>query len=231
MNIPATRRRAEAELTRLSGQLAVAQHEVSRIEAEQSELDALQVESRRRGEVFTKAGTAMNLMLEECVGINLKYLTEKVNLALQAIIPDQDISFEVVPKVSWGKQVYSFGVRHQGVLHTDAEGIGGTPLTVVSLVLRVLFIKQTKRFPLMVLDESIRFISKSHKKRASEFISALAETLGVHILLVTHDVALAQAAGSHYAVRLVKEGPDGEHSVIEPVDVESVRDYFEIDAD
>lgn len=229
MDIASTRARAWEQASKFSSAVAVARHEVERIEGEKQALEGLQAADRHRAEVFSKAIAGVNLILERTVCANLQELSDDVNKALKAIIPDQDLRFEVKPKIMWDKQVYTFAVSHRGIVHSDSdrEGIGGTPLTVVSLILRVMFLQYTRRYPLIVLDESIRFISKSHKARASGFIKGLSRAMGVHILLITHDEELAVAADTNYAVTQINDDLDGEHSIIRQVDADTVRAYFQ----
>lgn len=227
MDIASTRALAREQAAKLSSAVAVARHEVGRIGADRQALEALQADDLRKAEVYAQAVAGLNLLLEKTVGANLQDLAADVNKALKAIMPGQDLRFEVQPKVMWDKQVYTFTIWHRGVAHTDCEGIGGTPLAVVSLILRVMFLQYTRRYPLIVLDESIRFISKSHKGRASGFIKALSHAMGVHILLITHDEGLAVAADTNYAVTEAGDDAHGEHSVIRQVDADAVRAYFQ----
>ena len=89
-----------------------------------------------------------------------------------------------------------------------------------------MFILHTKRYPLLVLDESLRFISKSHKARASRFVRQLAQAFGVHVLLVTHDEALAVEADVNYSVKAPVTGAEAAGTILQRISTEEVQEYF-----
>lgn len=232
MELAQIRSRAARKLDQLSRAVAVAEHEVTRIAGEKQKLEAAQATDRQEAELYTQAIAALNLLLKLVVTANLKNLTADVNRALKAILPDQDLQFQVNPEIKWGAQVYGFSVKHDGVEHTDCEGIGGTVLTVVSLVLRMMFLLYTKRYPLLVLDESLRMISAAHKERASEFVRQLAHSMGVHTLLITHDQVFAMAADHNYTAKRTEgvDGADG-YSTLTETGKSEVAAYFNRDGD
>lgn len=83
------------------------------------------------------------------------------------------------------------------------DGRGGGLTDVVSLLLRVLALRQGKGGALetLVLDEPLRSVDKETALRASGFLLKIAERMGVNVLMVTHRDELVEDADFVFAVR------------------------------
>lgn len=74
------------------------------------------------------------------------------------------------------------------------DGCGGGVVDVAAFALRLacLMLRRPKGRRLLVLDEAFRFLSerKDYRVRVRDLLEALAEEMGVQMILVTHDPAL-----------------------------------------
>jgi DNA repair ATPase RecN len=136
---------------------------------------------------------------------NLQKIETFVNRALSLIFPDINLSFQIEQSVKRGNNVYSFVImkdKIQGSIHS----FGGGVLAVIAVVLKVLFNIVTKRFPLLVFDETLSFLAVNYIPAMSEFLKTLSQEFDTPILLVTHQKEFAIAADNCYEVSLDSQG-------------------------
>lgn len=129
---------------------------------------------------------------------------------LQEIFFDQDIS--VVPEISEnrGKISVRFLIRHtsgKNVVEGDSlDSFGGSILTIQSILLRITVLFRRGLRPLLLLDETLSAVADKYVDRAVKFLSSLSDSLGLDILLVTHDDAIVSMA--HHAYQVVRVGDE-----------------------
>jgi len=112
-------------------------------------------------------------------------ITKAVNEALTYIFFDQDLRFRVSSAVKRGKVQYELLVDdrgREGNIHAYGGGIYAIIATVLKMSLNVV----TKRAPVILLDESLSFVSDRYIDRTSEFLNEISENLGLSAILVTH---------------------------------------------
>lgn len=137
---------------------------------------------------------------------------------LQEIFFDQDIS--VVPEITEtrGKIAVRFLIRHTSgkkVVEGDSlDSFGGSILTIQSILLRITVLFRRGLRPLLLLDETLSAVADRYVDRAIKFLSSLSDSLGLDILLVTHDDAIVSMA--HHAYMVVRKGDE---AVFQPLDV------------
>lgn len=96
------------------------------------------------------------------------------------------------------------------------DGRGGGLTDVVSLLLRVLALRQGKGGALetLVLDEPLKSVDKETALRASAFLSKVVERMGVNVLMVTHRDELVGDADFVFSVSRM----DGNRTELSPVE-------------
>lgn len=195
----AVRSAACAHVAGLAEALAVARHEVAQATAERAGMEALQEQDRARAALFAQAIAALNQTIQMVSAANVADLTADVNAGLRSIFHDQDLEFRVVDEVKRNSISYRFELLHDGVAGST-RNFGGSVYAVVALVLKVKFLIYAKCFPMLVMDESLRFVSKEYVARTSQFLRSLADGLDMDILLITHEPAFAAGADVNYFV-------------------------------
>jgi ABC-type dipeptide/oligopeptide/nickel transport system ATPase subunit len=86
------------------------------------------------------------------------------------------------------------------------NSFGGGIIAVIAVVLKILFNIVTKRFPLLVFDETLSFLAVNYIPAMSEFLKTLSKEFNIPILLVTHQKEFAIAAENCFEISLDKEG-------------------------
>lgn len=127
---------------------------------------------------------------------------------LQEIFHDQGLSVRSVVEESRGKISVSLltqrPLQDGSMVEGSAENsFGGSVLTMQSVLMRITVIFRRNLRPLLLLDETLAAVASQYVDRAARFLSALSKSLGLDILLVSHDEALVGASDRAYKIGYV----------------------------
>lgn len=166
-----------------------------------------------RVEVLTKTGELFRVLLDRLVLDQVRVIEGLVTEGLTTIFPDQKLAFEAEVGEKRGRLSIDFYFRQGeegGIVIRDEplQAFGGGPCGLASLALRVLTLLRLKRFPLLLLDETLAAVSDEYLDATGQFLHRLARSTGVTILLVTHKQALLDHTDHAYqaAVEETAEG-------------------------
>jgi ABC-type lipoprotein export system ATPase subunit len=73
--------------------------------------------------------------------------------------------------------------------------------------LKIIFNIFTKRFPVLLLDESLAFLSEQYQSSFSNLLKELSRQFNLIIVLVTHQAMFAESADIHHHVSREGDGP------------------------
>ncbi len=144
-----------------------------------------------RIEKLTKVGELFRALLDLLVVKQVKSVEDVVTEGLRTIFHDQELSFESGVSTRYSKVAVDFFIRegskdnplsHRG---PPKDAFGGGPLSVASLILRVLTVMRMGRWPLFVLDEALGAVSEDYSEETAQFLRELAQKMGLDIILVT----------------------------------------------
>lgn len=138
---------------------------------------------------------------------NIERIEQLVNSALSTIFFDQEITFKIKQTIKRNMNTYEIVLMDKEV-ERGVDSFGGGIIAVVALVLKILFCLFSKRYPIIVLDESLAFLSDKYIKYASHFINEMSKEFNIHIILVTHQPLFAEHAGTKYIVERDISGLD-----------------------
>lgn len=148
-------------------------------------------------ELHTTASSFLQSIIESVCQKNIRKIEDFVNLSLKNIFNDQEITFRIDKSIKRNVNVYSFVLYKDGV-EGSINSFGGGILCVVSLVLKILFIKLTKSFNLLVLDESLSFLSEGYLENCSKYIKTMTTDFNLNLILVTHQSKFKYYADNIY---------------------------------
>jgi chromosome segregation ATPase len=160
-------------------------------------------------EILTKVVELFRFLMDQLVEHQVRIVERLGTKGMQSVFPDLDLSLESEVDPKYNKIAVEFFLRkgspdspysHRG---SPLESFGGGPSSVISLILRVLAIKKLKRWPLLILDESLAAVSDDYISATGQFIRLLADKIGFDIILVTHKTAFLEHA--HAAFRCTEE--------------------------
>lgn len=182
--------------SRLSASRDALQGEQSQLQEQVGQLDNEVLEIQQTIELY-------KMLLDSEISGQTQNLSSIVSNGLQAIFQDQDIRFEAdltqkYNRVGIDLSFVSGDPERGGIKAHPLEAFGGGPTSVASLILRVLTLLRTKRAPILLLDETLAAVADQYIDVTGEFLSRLAETSGIDLLLVTHKQAFLDHANAAY---------------------------------
>lgn len=161
--------------------------------------------SRMETELATmKVASALLQELVDQVSItNIARIEKLVNQALQTIFHDiEGLEFKIISEVKRNLIAYRLVLMKHGV-EGGINSFGGGPWSVVAVILKILFCILAKRFPLLVLDESLSFLSEHYIESASSFLKEMSKEFGIPILMVTHQPLFSENSDHIYQAKRV----------------------------
>lgn len=131
---------------------------------------------------------------------NIKRIETLVNTALATIFFDQVIEFRIKQDVKRNINVYKILLIKEGV-EGSKDSYGGGPIAVVAFILKILCNILAGGYPLIVLDESLAFLSEKYIPNTSKFIKELSESFDLPVVLVTHQPLFSEFSDFTYQVK------------------------------
>jgi len=141
-------------------------------------------------DVLAKVSELFRALMDKLVLDHVKSIESVVTEGLHSIFQDQELSFEAEVAHRRSLIAIDFFIRQEGtkiaVRGHPLEAFGGGPASIASLVLRLLAMLRLKRWPILLLDETLAAVSDDYVDQTGRFLEKLATTTGIPILLVTH---------------------------------------------
>lgn len=188
------------ELTRQALRLQVLRDQlVAERQAKEAEIAQLGDDLER----LTKVGELFRTLMDRMVLGQVRSIESVVTEGLAAIFADQQLSFEADVGQRYNKISIDFFIR-QGQQDTvevrghPLESFGGGPASVASLILRLLAILRLRKWPLILLDETLAAVSDEYTDAAGRFLRKLAESSGIDLLMITHKQSYLDHANAAY---------------------------------
>ena len=144
---------------------------------------------------FEHARDIVNLVLSATQEQVKSYIEEIATLALQAVFGDA-YALTIDCEQKRGKSEFNLKLVKSGTKFDLREEVGGGVLDVVSFALRTaLWSMRTPRSSsLFIMDEPGTAISEDLRSKFGEMLKKLSETLGIQLIIISHDSALQDIA-------------------------------------
>ena len=111
--------------------------------------------------------------------------TSLVTEALTSIF-EKDIKFEIRLYSYRNEPAVDIAVIEDGLEVDPQKSCGGGINDIISLVLKVIFIYLKNSNRVLILDESLKFLSRNYLEQASSFLRDISERMNLQIILVSH---------------------------------------------
>jgi DNA repair exonuclease SbcCD ATPase subunit len=181
----------------------LAQHEVSQLRGKIKDLEADQALLRGKVELFRTAIDILQQLVDAVLTQNIKKVENLVNIGLSSIFKDQVIQFRVDQSIKRNQVLYNIVITQDGV-EGGINSFGGGVFAVVAIVLKALVLTLSKKYPILVFDESLSFVSSDYRESVSKFLhdltKPLPDGLGIPVLMITHDPELTCNADTVYQI-------------------------------
>ena len=178
--------------------LSIHNENVLRLSLQNSNEDLIQL--KKDIENHTIASTFLQSIIETVCESNLKKIETWVNLGLKRIFNDQIIEFKIEKAIKRNVNTYQLILLKDNIAGSK-NSYGGGILCVVSLILKLLFLEITKSPKLLVLDESLSFLSEKYIENCSAFINILIKEFNLNVILVTHQEKFKEYASHVYEAK------------------------------
>ena len=129
-----------------------------------------------------------------------------VTHGLRTVFEGEDLEFRTEVERFRGKTAVKFKLKCDGVEAPLLEAYGGGPLAVAGVLLRVVAIVVLGLKRVILLDESLSFVSAQYTEATSKLLRKLCADLDFTILMVTHNPKFAEFADRHYEAKRSPEG-------------------------
>ncbi len=198
----------EAQTTRLEALRDQTTHQLA---ARRTEIDTLTIKIEK----LTKAGELLRFLLDQLVLNQVRTIEAVVTEGLRAVFPELVLSFQAEMATKHNKVAIDFCIEQGNdaivIRGAPLESFGGGPSTISSLILRIMAMLKLKKFPFLLLDETLLAISDEYVEDTSRFLQKLASSAGIDVLLVTHKAAFMEHANAFQGYDITED--DGSWSV------------------
>lgn len=166
-------------------------------------LQAEEAEARRKADILQRCSELCKRWLEESLEKNVTSMADLATMGLRHTIKDQNLTFRVVQEAKYNRMAMRFVLEERGEDGTVVEGdplnsYGGGAAAIISLVLRLSVMSRMKMGNLLLLDESMVWVSAAYVANTAAFMRHLSERTGVNILMVTHNPEFIAHAHTAY---------------------------------
>lgn len=173
------------------------------LRSQAAKLEVEEAEARRKADVYQRCSEICKKWLEESLAKNVHSMADLATMGLRHVIKDQNLTFRVQQEAKYNRMAMKFILEEKGEDGSVIEGdplnsYGGGAAAVISLVLRLAVMSRMKMGNLLLLDESMIWVSAAYVANAAAFMRHLAERTGVNILMVTHNPEFIANAHTSY---------------------------------
>lgn len=118
------------------------------------------------------------------------------NLALSSVFTDKQMEFRVVPNRNKKGLFYELYIITDGNITPLEDCKGGGVLDIISLCLRISYLRIFKGSlrQVLILDEPFKNLDDIRRPAAIEWLSTTAKEMGLQLIIVTHLVDLIEKA-------------------------------------
>jgi hypothetical protein len=195
------------DLVRVTTRLqAMRDQAVSDLEARTREVEALS----SKIDVLSKVAELFRALMDRLVLDHVRSVESIVSEGLHTIFYDQELNFEAEITQRYNKIAIDFFITQEAgkvpVRGHPLESFGGGPASIASLILRLLAMLRLKRWPVLLLDETLAAVSEGYVDQTGRFLQKLSESTGIPLLLVTHTQAFLEHASVAYSGSEVGDG-------------------------
>ena len=196
----------EMRLSQLRSQYEQGRGRLALLTQQRSEKEFSLAETRQSIDTWRQVQVLFTKVSEFARQQTKMLIEQGVTAALQAILGDDDIRFEVLIREIGNKPAADWAVVSAyadiEVSNTPEDSRGGGVVDIVSLALRLALLELSRPKPggPVMLDEAGKHVSAEYAPNMAAFLKGYAQRTGRQIVLVTHQAPLAEVADRSYRV-------------------------------
>ncbi len=153
-------------------------------------------------ELRNKENEIIKSWIDRSMAVSLESTSDIVTAGLSSVINDQDLKFRIDSDVKAGKVVMKCMLEQtHGESKIEGDPVmsyGGGAATIISTILRLMIMQKMSMVPLLLLDESLVAVANQYVPGLASFLKSVSKSMGVDILMVTHNHEFMAAADTAY---------------------------------
>lgn len=182
------------------------------LQAQRAEKDAALNQVRKNIEVWRQVQVLLTKVSDYARRQLVERIEETVTAALQTVLADESLRFEIEMKELTGKPSAEWRVvsryGNTEVSNNPEDARGGGIVDIVSLALRLALLELSRPRPEgpVILDEPAKMVSAEYAENLAYFLRTYAQKTKRQFLVITHNETLAQAGDVAYRVTKNDQG-------------------------
>ena len=116
----------------------------------------------------------------------------------------KNIKFEIVLENYRNQPAIEVQITEDGNTLDPQKSSGGGMNDIISLIFKIIFVYLRDCNNIIILDESLKFLSKEYLQNASDFLRDICERLEMQIILVSHKENLQSSADNIISIDKIK---------------------------
>ena len=172
------------------------------VKQRRAERDKLVVLQKEEGDLV-KARALIQQAALDTQGHLQTRLSTLVSTALEAVFPGQGLDFRLSFEAKRGRTECLLEIGENGVYNPPLDAHGGGVVDVVSFALRMSFWSMQRTRPVLIMDEPMKFVSPDLIPLAADMVRAMADKLGLQIIMVSHIIAFQDIADKVFHLKRV----------------------------
>ncbi len=126
------------------------------------------------------------------------------NMALKAVFPDKEIIFNLIPNKNKRGLYYVPYVETNGVITPLDDSKGGGVLDIISICLRISYLRifKGKLEQVLILDEPFKNIDSTRRELAINWLKNISNEMEIQFIIVTHIEQLIDSADKSFLFEL-----------------------------
>lgn len=126
------------------------------------------------------------------------------NMALKTVFPDKEIIFKLIPNKNKRGLYYVPYVETNGVITPLDDSKGGGVLDIISICLRISYLRIFKGQleQVLILDEPFKNIDAIRREFAIKWLKTISSEMEIQFIIVTHIEQLMESADKKYVFEL-----------------------------
>lgn len=126
------------------------------------------------------------------------------NMALKTVFPDKEIIFKLIPNKNKRGLYYVPYVETNGVITPLDDSKGGGVLDIISICLRISYLRIFKGQleQVLILDEPFKNIDAIRREFAIKWLKTISSEMEIQFIIVTHIEQLMEFADKKYVFEL-----------------------------
>lgn len=176
------------------------------LQAQRTEKDTALNQVRKNIETWRKVQVLLTKVSDYARRQLIQRIEETVTAALQTVLADDSLRFEVEIREVGGKPSAEWRVvsryAETEVSNNPEDARGGGIVDIVSLALRLALLELSRPRPEgpVILDEPAKMVSAEYAENLAYFLRSYAQKTGRQFIVVTHNETLARSGDKAYRV-------------------------------